>query len=58
MQIKTKIEKVFEVKPSMGVIKPGDKQVVTFKPIKKLVLIQKFRKLKKSKKWKRIFNFC
>lgn len=47
MQIKTKIEKVFEVKPSLGVIKPGDKQVVTFKPIKKLVLIQKFRKLKK-----------
>jgi hypothetical protein len=37
MQIKTKIEKIFDVKPVIGCIKPGEKAVISFKATRNIV---------------------
>lgn len=38
IEIKTKIEKVLEVKPFMGFIRPGQNQKIVFKAFKKIVI--------------------
>ena len=58
IQIKTKIEKVFEVKPTKGFLLPGDKAVISFKAINKLVKLPSCRMKMNVFDIKKISNSC